>query len=530
MIAIAALVLFVQNSINNNSEVTENTEQESFEEPQENVDSNEAMETDQSEQGIIEVIEFEPSSVLDGITEGKDDVRDYEYKLNLNLDVDQMTMDGVLDFTYYNNNDKNMDELVFYLYANSFERIEYFAIEREYFLYGYPRGFSPGSIDIHQVDIQGGGSYEITGSQNHLLIVNLEDEVKPDESTQIKITYTVTIPNCYGRFGYGEQTISVVNCNPIMAVYDDENGYFDYHYNNIGDPFYTETADYSATVTVDEDYLIAPTGTIINEQHSGSKVTYTIDGENRRDFGFVASEDFEVLTQEVNGVQVNSYSFSGKYINKKALQAGVDSIEVFSEIFGQYPYETFNVVETNFFIGGMEYPGMVLIGDQFYTTRYEEIMEMIIAHEAAHQWWYSMVGNDQIAEPWLDEALATFSERVYYEHVYPDNYEYMIENYADSYYIEANESTPKSITRIDKHTLEYGEEYSLVVYGFGSWMMDDLREMLGEEVFYAALSKYLDDNRFQIATREDLEQAIEEVWGQDITSWFDENLTVQVGH
>ena len=463
-------------------------------------------------------------------TVSEDEIRDYEYSLYLDLDTDNMTMDGKLDFTYYNNNDIAMDELVFYLYANSFEKEEYYAIEPEYFYLGYPNGFSPGKIEIKSVDAQGGCVFSVEGSQNHLLVVMLENAIKPDESTKLSIEYKITIPNSYGRFGYGEETISLVNCNPIMAVYSDETGYYDYEYNNIGDPFYSECADYTAQITVPKGYLIAPTGTIVQEKNTNGKTTYFVNGENRRDFGFVASDDFEVASTESGGVQINSYSFSGRIINSKALEVAVNSIDIFSELYGDYPYETFNVVETNFYIGGMEYPGMVMIGDSFYNFVMEDIMEVIIAHEAAHQWWYAQVGNDQIAEPWLDEALATFSERVYYERVYPKNYDRMIENYVDDMYIRMNRGLQKEDSRIDLNTLEYGEEYSVVVYGFGSWMIEDLRDELGDEIFFAALRAYLEDNRFQIATREDLEDAIEAFTGEDITGWFDENLQVQVGY
>jgi len=275
---------------------------------------------------------------------------------------------------------------------------------------------------------------------------------------------------------------------------------------------------------------VAPTGTIKGKTYDGDWATYTIDAENRRDFAFVASDDFNVATDEVNGVTVNSYSFAMDSVNERALEAAVNSIEVFSSVFGQYPYETFNVVQTNFYIGGMEYPGMVMIGSAFYVPFYMDIMEMIIAHEAAHQWWYAQVGNDQIAEPWLDEALATFSERVYYEHVYPDEYKSKIMRYVDSSFIDGNNNMEQAETRIDLNTLEYGEEYSLVVYGFGGWMMEDLRDELGEDIFFEAIKTYRDNNLFQLATRQSLEEAIEEVTGEDITSWFDENLKIQVGN
>jgi aminopeptidase N len=35
------------------------------------------------------------------------------------------------------------------------------------------------------------------------------------------------------------------------------------------------------------------------------------------------------------------------------------------------------------------------------------------AHEVGHQWFYSLVGNDQARDPWLDEGLATWAQARY---------------------------------------------------------------------------------------------------------------------
>ena len=37
----------------------------------------------------------------------------------------------------------------------------------------------------------------------------------------------------------------------------------------------------------------------------------------------------------------------------------------------------------------------------------------VVHHETAHQWFYSLVGNDQALDPWLDEALATWAQAVF---------------------------------------------------------------------------------------------------------------------
>jgi len=31
------------------------------------------------------------------------------------------------------------------------------------------------------------------------------------------------------------------------------------------------------------------------------------------------------------------------------------------------------------------------------------------SHELAHQWWYALVGNNQYADPWLDESITHYS-------------------------------------------------------------------------------------------------------------------------
>ena len=85
------------------------------------------------------------------------------------------------------------------------------------------------------------------------------------------------------------------------------------------------------------------------------------------------------------------------------LAAAQTSVSTFSASFGPYPYPELDVVLGAFpDFGGMEYPTIV----------FSEVDKWTVAHEVAHQWWYGLVGNDQYAEPWLDESLATWSEEL----------------------------------------------------------------------------------------------------------------------
>src|SRR5262249_18985197 len=81
------------------------------------------------------------------------------------------------------------------------------------------------------------------------------------------------------------------------------------------------------------------------------------------------------------------------------LRSAIASLERYSALYAPYPWKTYTVaamVDT----GGYEYPTLV----------YQPASDANLAHETAHQWFYSLVGDDQARDPWLDEGLATWAE------------------------------------------------------------------------------------------------------------------------
>ena len=108
-----------------------------------------------------------------------------------------------------------------------------------------------------------------------------------------------------------------------------------------------------------------------------------------------------------------------------ATKISKESIEIFNDMFGKYPYNIYSVIASDFYIGGMEYPTLSMIDEGLYTNKNKFLLEYVIAHETAHQWWYSVVGNDEVSEPWLDEALTEYSTILSFEKKYGKN---IIEN------------------------------------------------------------------------------------------------------
>ena len=74
---------------------------------------------------------------------------------------------------------------------------------------------------------------------------------------------------------------------------------------------------------------------------------------------------------------------------------------------------------------GIEYPGLIAMNRDLYDPAHDfgetpsaVLLESTTAHEVGHQWFYNLVGNDQLDEPWLDEALTQYATWRYYADVY----------------------------------------------------------------------------------------------------------------
>jgi aminopeptidase N len=125
-----------------------------------------------------------------------------------------------------------------------------------------------------------------------------------------------------------------------------------------------------------------------------------------RDVGLAVGR-FKVVTATVRRpkpVTVHvAISPSGSLTAATGLRLATASLNRLSRLYGTYPWRTYTVVfPPDFHQEGIEYPTLSFVGDVF--------VRQIVSHETAHQWFYSLVGNDQARDPWLDETLATWAQ------------------------------------------------------------------------------------------------------------------------
>ncbi len=88
-------------------------------------------------------------------------------------------------------------------------------------------------------------------------------------------------------------------------------------------------------------------------------------------------------------------------------------MQKYDEWYGPYPYKQITLIdpEPDSAVGGMEYPTLITGGaDWWEPSWYHFGLEVTVAHEFGHQYWYGMVASNEFEEPWLDEGINSYSE------------------------------------------------------------------------------------------------------------------------
>ncbi|WP_236905072.1 M1 family metallopeptidase [Clostridium formicaceticum] len=449
-----------------------------------------------------------------------------EYTMAAELIEENMMIACSQEVIYRNQQEGELADIYFHLYPNAFKQEEFVPFEEKEMKRAYPNGFNPGYIEI--VSIKEGKKnidYKVMGEASTILRITPRKPLKPGDTLHFSIDFIVKLPNTVGRMGYGENTINITNWFPIAAVYDEKGWNLDPYY-AIGDPFYSEVAKYNVTMSIPKDYKMATTGEIIRKQEKREKNIYKIEASFVRNFVMILSKSFEIEEENLNDTKIISYSING-HRGEEALQYGVDAVKIFNQLFGLYPYKQLSIVASDFFIGGMEYPNVVMISQELYEMEENFPLEYVIAHEVAHQWWYGIVGNNEIREPWLDEALTEYTTLMYFEqkyghHIKDQIFEKMIkaqyENYID-FESDKGEGILRSLKEFDSSW-----QYSSIVYSKGAMFIKELRDHMGDEAFFKALREYFETFKFKNATTEGFYTICKKNTQKDLSDLFNQWL------
>lgn len=447
------------------------------------------------------------------------------YAICAELDDENKQISATETIVYYNNTGVELDKICLHLYPRAFR--EGSAIKPYTNLTSascFPNGISFGDIAILKVKVNmETKDFDLVGEDEDILQINLGFKLKNKKSVQIEIEFNLIIPNSTHRLGWFEGNINIGNWYPIVCKV--ESGEFDMSpYYATGDPFYSDLANYEVSFTYPRNYHLSSTGEI-NSCEEAEKVTSTIKAKAVRDFAMCLTANGGEISEKVNKTEVIYVSSDDKEISQKYLQLACDALCYFSETFGNYPYKTLTIVKTPFVYGGMEYPNIVFISNSIDN---EIEYKKVIVHEIAHQWWYGLVGNNEIKEAWLDESLSEYSTALFFEHnpEHGISYDDFVNEALSSYmlYVDVVQTLRGEVnTRMNLAVNEYQNdyEYSYMVYVKGVIMFDSLKNMVGEKKVVSGLREYYKSNKFKVASTGDFYVAFEKACHGDLKNYFD---------
>ena len=435
------------------------------------------------------------------------------YDFSLIFRPEKQTLAVTMELEYTNRTGSALSELMLRTWAGAYHSQETSpAAASSLYEQCYPQGFSPGGIQLEGCwwnDMPVDAQFQDAAQTVLSVPVGV---LASSEGGRLRLRCQLTIPECAHRFGHDQDTWQFGNALPILSVYQ-QDGWRQDPYEAIGEPFLSQCANYSVTLVTPEGYACAATGRCMEKAKTADgAVRYLLKAEAVREFAFALSSGWVQASARSHGVLVSAYAAERSQASR-AVQYAAKALEIYSALYGEYPYDTFSLCAAEFPFGGMEYPGLIFIGAPYFAADRKDSLELVIAHETAHQWFYGMVGSDPFNHPWQDEALCEYATLRYVRERYGAGaYENLRLLRADA---PMRENIPFPLVP-DSPISDFSrlDIYSSIVYGRGLAFLLAAEEMTGK--LDAFLAEYCRRFAFRIASREDFELLLCAETGADL--------------
>ncbi len=349
-------------------------------------------------------------------------------------------------------------------------------------------------LDSLLVDGQAAYGYTLTAGRLEIPLAAL---LPPNGTVVVSITYRLYLPyaGSVNIYGYNGLQVNLLDWYPFVVPYDPAQGWILHDPSNVGEHLVYDEADFDVTLQLNDKALTVAASA--PAEWNGNGWHYRLTG---RMFTMSVSNAYQEATLNAGSVPVTCYFFGSDADAAYALlNQLVNAVVTYSSYFAPYPYQSLSVVEAAVYPDGMESDGLFFLGRKFYENYDRTVGNDLITigvHETAHMWWFGLVGNDQAVEPWLDEAIATYMEHIFYEVNYPSYvnwwWGYRVNNYNPTGWVDNNIYNAGAF-----------RPYVNSVYLRGAQFLDALRIRIGDDAFFAFLRDYATQMSGRRATADD---------------------------
>jgi aminopeptidase N len=196
----------------------------------------------------------------------------------------------------------------------------------------------------------------------------------------------------------------------------------------------------------------------------------------------------------------------------------VDVMQFYIKNIGPYPFSKLANMQAKTQWGGLENAGTIAYSENSITGNNN--IEGLIAHEIAHQWFGNSASENDWNHVWLSEGFATYFTILYQEDVYGNDKRKEELELDRKQIIEYYNQNPSTI--VDSNIKDPRRVLSVNTYQKGSWVLNMLRHLVGDGVFWKGIRKYYDSYKNTNALTEDFRTIMEEISGLNLEEFFDQ--------
>ena len=460
--------------------------------------------------------------------------RNANYQIRARLDEPnhRITAQGTL--TWRNLERGAADRLVFHLYQNAFKnRASNFIFEAGAQLRGEgmpEHGY--GAIDVSMLKVNGKDARKDAVLDDTLLSVALQEPIGPSATVEVELAWSVDLPHAFARSGHEGSYHAVTQWFPKIGVFecDPSCGWRAHQYHGITE-FFADYGVYDVALDVPEKTVVGASGVLVGEeQREPGRRILRYHAEDVHDFAFFSDPRFLEFTERIddgNGiVDVRLLTRPGhEPYNQRHFDATRHALLEAERRLGIYPYANITVVIPPWAArgsGGMEYPTLFASEPLPLPWGVHE-MEAITAHEFLHQFFYGILGSDEVEEAWLDEGLnetiSTWTmDRMFGRRCSGIDLPGLCISSIDEEWLGYRLAT-RHVPVSFRGFLLPREVYSPVTYNQTAVAMRTLERYLGDARMADGLRRYAERFRFRHPKKADFTAAMSEGAREDL-SWF----------
>lgn len=417
------------------------------------------------------------------------------YRIDLDVDWQSGTFAGTAVLTFENETTVPLDHVDLNLFANDAS------------IYGAAR------LDVLDVSVGEIQTLSVVQSNPTRLSVRLPAPLEPGQTASLATRFRGSAAPSPETSGHAASGYGVLTKNrtsfvltafyPILAVPE---GSGPEATCGVGDRLWSESSDYTVTVRTAEPVDAAATGRLVSADWQDGRTVHRFEAAAARDFSIVLTRGYEEGEIQTGGMTIRShFSSDSREASSRTLELAYESLLLYESLIGPLPIQEIEIVEVPLQrVAGVEFDGLILVSASYARAPSDPFYDIIVSHEMAHEWFYAAVGNDPVAEPWLDEGLATFLSNEFLAEVRGTSTATSERTRWSTSYDAARAGTPALSIALPSCAYPTSSSYSTFAYGGAAWFLHNVREEIGADAFFGALSAYYATHVGRIASGDDL--------------------------